>query len=199
MAHEWVFFNLGNAYYKENRIGNAILCYEKAHRLDPGNTQIRENLALAKTKTADKLSFPPEPFGLRMVKWVFTRLTIDQETALVLILFLVSNLCLSLWLLWKPDPSRNWLLGICLTFSFLTVLFLVSNVLRVQTEIRHVYAIVLAEKVDVQSGPETDNALLFSLHEGAKVEVREQLGDWVQISLENGWAGWMPRKMLGMI
>jgi tetratricopeptide (TPR) repeat protein len=199
VANEWVFFNLGNAYYKENRTGNAILYYEKALRLAPGDSQIRENLALARSRTIDKLSSPAEPFGLRLVKWFFIRLTIDQETALALVLFVAANLLFSLVFIRKPDPVRRWLLAVCLAFSFLTLLFFASNVLRIQHEIRHVFAIVLVEKADVQSGPEADNALLFSIHEGAKVEIREELGEWVQIGLENGWAGWMPRKALSMI
>lgn len=54
-----IYYNLGNAYYKENKIAPAILNYERALLLDPGDGDIRFNLQLARQKSVDKI----EPVG----------------------------------------------------------------------------------------------------------------------------------------
>jgi SH3-like domain-containing protein len=53
--------------------------------------------------------------------------------------------------------------------------------------------------VDVLSGPSTDNPTLFSIHEGLKVRIENEVQDWLQISLENGWNGWVKKETLGVI
>ena len=58
---------------------------------------------------------------------------------------------------------------------------------------------VLVEKADVLSGPAGDSATLFSIHEGLKVRIENTLPDWVQISLDNGWNGWVKKDALGEI
>jgi len=54
-----VYYNLGNSYYKLNKIAPSILNYERALLLEPGNTDIRFNLEMSKLKTVDKI----EPVG----------------------------------------------------------------------------------------------------------------------------------------
>jgi len=49
-----LYYNLGNAYYRTDNITQAILNYERALRLSPGNSDIRFNLQLARSKTIDK-------------------------------------------------------------------------------------------------------------------------------------------------
>ena len=57
-----LFYNLGNAYYRSGKIGYAILYYEKALRLSPGDEDIKHNLSLANLKTIDKLESLPQFF-----------------------------------------------------------------------------------------------------------------------------------------
>jgi uncharacterized protein YgiM (DUF1202 family) len=75
----------------------------------------------------------------------------------------------------------------------------VSNIYRIYQLKTDLKAIVVTEKADVLSGPGPDNPTLFSIHEGLKVKVQNQLDQWVQISLENGWTGWIKSDTLGII
>ena len=59
--------------------------------------------------------------------------------------------------------------------------------------------VVLVDKVDVVSGPAADNSILFSIHEGLKIRIENELEDWLHISLENGWNGWVKKDAVGMI
>ncbi|MBT8264093.1 MAG: tetratricopeptide repeat protein, partial [Muriicola sp.] len=50
-----LYYNLGNAYYKLNKIGPSIYYYEKALLLDPNDTEIKQNLAFAQNMTIDAI------------------------------------------------------------------------------------------------------------------------------------------------
>ena len=57
-----VYYNLGNSYFKADNIGKSILNYERALLLNPGNSDIRANLDIARSKTQDNLVSTPDIF-----------------------------------------------------------------------------------------------------------------------------------------
>jgi uncharacterized protein YgiM (DUF1202 family) len=59
--------------------------------------------------------------------------------------------------------------------------------------------VVIEQKVDVRSGPGTDNLTIFTIHEGIKVRVRESNGGWLQVNLPNGWNGWLPQSTVALL
>lgn len=198
-ANEWVYYNLGNACFKQNQVGLAILYYEKAWRLAPQEREIGENLELARHRLVDKVEAPAENAGWRLLRRVFTFLSINRETLLAAAAFVFANVFLAFLLLRKWQRFRLAWFSAALVGAGLFLIFTSSNAIRIYQTLHQREAIVLVEKVDVLSGPGRDNSTLFSIHEGLKVQVRNQLGDWVQISLENGWNGWMRMEDVGLI
>ena len=63
-----LYYNLGNAYYRTGNITKAILNYERAALLEPGNSDIRFNLQFACSKTIDRFSEPDEMFFITWYK-----------------------------------------------------------------------------------------------------------------------------------
>ncbi len=57
-----LYYNLGNAYYRKGNLGYAILNYERALKLSPGDDDIRHNLALANSRTIDRINTLPDFF-----------------------------------------------------------------------------------------------------------------------------------------
>ena len=55
-----LYFNLGNSYYKLNRIAPSIYYYEKALQLSPKNKDIKNNLAFAQNMTIDDIEIVPD-------------------------------------------------------------------------------------------------------------------------------------------
>ena len=194
-----VFYNLANSHFKNNQLGSAILFYEKAQRLAPHDSEITENLNFARTRIADKVEQPPEGFLVSLARRITNWLPLDTETALAAVFFFAANAAFALfWLDVIPGLSR---LAVYASIAFL-VLFLIlgtSNLLRIYWQETVQEGVVLVEKVDVLSGPASDSPILFSVHEGLKVRIENDLPDWVQISLENGWNGWVKKEALGEI
>jgi tetratricopeptide (TPR) repeat protein len=198
-ANEAVYYNLANAYFKQNQIGPSILYYEKAKRLAPGDREISENLDLARTRIVDKVESPQEGFlwrqAIRLANW----LPLNVETGLAVVLFVGANGLFTLFLKARSERLRRVALAGTAGLFALFLLVGSSNAFRIYQSITDLEAVVLAEKADVLSGPGGDSPTLFSIHEGLKVKVQSQLNDWSQISLENGWTGWIRAGDLGMI
>jgi Tetratricopeptide repeat/Bacterial SH3 domain len=198
-VNEVAYYNLGNAYFKDGQLGKAILYYEKAHRLSPGDREIADNLSFAKMRISDKVEKPPEGFLVTQSTRLLNLLPLDVETFLAVICFVAANGCFTLFVL-GPSPSLS-RLALYASFGLLALflLFGASNLFRIYQSETAREGVILTDKVDVLSGPSTDNPTLFSIHEGLKVRIENEVQDWLQISLENGWNGWVKKETLGVI
>jgi tetratricopeptide (TPR) repeat protein len=194
-----VLYNLGNAYFKNNQLGKAILCYEKAQRLAPRDREIAENLNFARARIADKVERTPENSFLSQLRRVTDWLSLDAETALAVALFFAANASFSIfWLDVFPGVSR-WAFYAFVVLLGLVLVLGTSNAVRIYWQETVHEGIVLVEKADVLSGPAADSPTLFSIHEGLKVRIENVLPDWTQISLENGWNGWIRKDTIDEI
>jgi len=198
-ANENVYYNLANALFKDNQLGKAILYYEKAKELSPHDREISENLSLAQNRIVDKVERPQEGFLLKQADRLLNLLSLDQETMLAVISFVIANGLFAFFLLVRAERLRRigFTVSVCMFFLFL--LLGTVNAARIYYTATTQNAIVLLEKVDVLSGPSNDSPTLFSIHEGLKVNVQTELNGWAQITLENGWNGWVKKESLGLI
>lgn len=48
-----LLFNLGNAYFQEGDFGNAMLCWQRARRLNPGDSEINTNIRYLQSRVED--------------------------------------------------------------------------------------------------------------------------------------------------
>jgi tetratricopeptide (TPR) repeat protein len=196
---EVVLYNLANAHFKSKQLGKAILCYEKAQRIAPHDREIAENLNFARTQIADKVERRQEGFFVSQLRRVTNWLSLDTETALAVAFFIAANAAFALfWLDTIPKLSRLALYA-SVVFLGLFMILGTSNLLRIYWQETVQEGVILVEKADVLSGPASDSPVLFSIHEGLKVRIENNLPDWVQISLENGWNGWVKKEALGEI
>lgn len=194
-----VYYNLGNAYYKANKIAPAILNYERALLLEPGDSDIRFNLQMAKQKAVDQIE-PLDSFFLS--KWfdhIQNIAAADSWATLGLVCFLLFIGCLILFFF-----SRKLILkkGGFYVGILLLIIIILANVFaanqKKELENRNT-AIVFAPTVTVKSSPNESGTDLFILHEGAKVIIKSTLGEWSEIMLEDGNVGWMPSNKIEVI
>ena len=182
-----VYYNLGNSYYKADDIAKAILNYERALLLQPGNADIRANLEIAQSKTIDKVVPVPEIF---FVSWA-------KCGVVFFILLLISSYLFffSKQIIWK---KTGFIAGI--VFLIFVVL---SNVFASQQKselTNRNSAIVLSPSVTVRSTPSESGTSLFILHEGHKVEIKDNsMREWKEIRLEDGKVGWVPSATIEVI
>jgi tetratricopeptide (TPR) repeat protein len=185
-------FNLGNAYFKLTDYPNAILNYERSLKLIPDDADVRFNLALANLRIEDKIEQVPDMFYKRW--FVSLRGMAGADTWGIL--FLISlALCSAGFFLYVLSNSivirkTGFFGGICLLLLSITFLGLGISMYSKQTS--HTEAIVFSGSVSVKSSPVESGTGLFVIHAGTKVQLTDELGDWVKIHLADGNEGWLP-------
>ena len=194
-----VYYNLGNAYYKAGKVAPAILNYERALLLNPGDSDTRFNLQVARQKTVDKIEPIGEFFLTRWIGTVEDVYSADGWAKWGIASFLLFIGCLVLFFFskWIRLKKVGFFAGICfLLISLVANLFADSQ----QDKLLHrADAIVFASTVTVKSSPDASGTDLFILHEGTKVTIKSTLGEWCEIQLEDGNVGWMPSKEIQQI
>ena len=186
-----VYYNLGNAYYKLNETGRSILNYERALRLLPGFEDAKINLAMTQLKVVDNIVPAPDFFLIGWIDGFIKLLTSNSWFYISVILLILCIITGFLFLFANTQSFRKfsfYLSTIFLTLCIITLLF--SGIRKSQLE-NHIDAIIMSGVVVVKSAPDKSGTDLFQLHEGTKVRIKSELGNWVEIKIGNGEIGWV--------
>ncbi len=193
-----VEYNLGNACFRLGRLGEAVLHYERASRLAPGDPDIVGNLELARSRCFDRVEVPELAGPIRLLRAIQDRLGADRQAMAVLGLVWLASALIA-WRSSRPggfQAASGWTLaGILLVATVAASSWYTTHERVLGTRL----AVVLEDTVDVLAGPGQNNATLFTVHEGLTVEVRSERQEWIQVSLPNGLHGWIPRDALGIV
>ena len=192
-------YNIGNAYFKINDIPDAILFYERAYLLKPADENINYNLQIARTLTTDRFQEIPELFFVKWYNFISLFLSANLWAKISLTSFILSLLLISLYI-YSPH-YRQKVIGFWLAISFF-VLSLASLTFTIRNK-SLVYdshkAIISSPLVSGKSSPDNSGTDLFVLHEGTKVSIGDEVGEWYEIRLSDGNKGWVPVKSLNII
>jgi tetratricopeptide (TPR) repeat protein len=188
-----LFYNIGNTCFKQKRLGEAIWYWEKALERMPGDQDTRENLQMVNLLIVDRIEAPADPFPVRLLKGFQDLLSFSQESWLVLVLFVAVNAAFSVYLLSKNNRRAVRAFIGFVALGLLLIIFGCSWSWKIYQRNHRTEGILVEQKVDVLSGPGVQNMTLFTIHEGIKVRVHGSSNGWYQISLPNGWNGWLPQ------
>lgn len=187
-----LYYNLGNTYYKMGKYPMSILYYEKSLKLDPNNEDTKHNIEVAKAFISDKIEPVPEIF---IKTWwnnfsnIFTLKTWSVISLIVTVFLLVS---LFFYLTARTRILKKSMFFSSILFIFLTIItFSIStkkyNYMRSSNE-----GIIVSPTITVKSSPSSSSVDLFVLHEGSKVKILDNAGEWEKIKIANGSVGWLP-------
>jgi len=194
-----VYYNLGNSCFKQKKLGEAIYFWEKARRKLPGDPEIRENLELANLLVVDRIESPPDPLVLRALDRAAHFFTVGQESWIVLLLWTSVNVALGLRFLGRSARLRAAALASSWGSGVLLVVFACSLGWKIHEARSRVEGVVVEPKADIRSGPGRENVTVFTVHEGIVVRVRGEAAGWYQVSLSNGWSGWVEKDVLRVL
>ena len=195
-----IYYNLGNSYYKAGDIAKAILNYERALLLQPGNGDIRANLEIARSKTVDKVEPVPEIFFVSWTKSLINSMSVDSWAVCGVVCFILLIVSLYLFIFSKQIVLKK--AGFISGIVFLAVTILANVFANQQKDelTNRNSAIVINPSVTVRSTPSESGTSLFILHEGHKVGVKDgSMKDWKEIRLEDGKVGWVPASAIEAI
>jgi tetratricopeptide (TPR) repeat protein len=195
-----LYYNMGNCCYKMSRIGQAILYYERARKRMPSDEDLKTNLALANLSTMDRIEPQREFILVQAVRFAVRMIPRPVLTVLTALTYALSVALFILWLLsrkrfWRSAGLRG---AVMSAAAFVLLGLLLAG--RVQEDRSFREAVVLAAKVEVMSAPgEQGGVEVFSLHEGTKVRLDRESGQWMEIILPDRKVGWVKKDALGVI
>lgn len=186
-----LYFNLGNCYYKLNKVAPAIYNYEKALVLQPNDIETLNNIKFAKKLTIDEIKEVPKVGFAKLIRnftgiyhyntWAWISISISVLFLLFFIGYYFSQ---------RTRVKRVFFIGMFLILLALLV-SLTSGFLEKSHYDNERPAIVFAEIAEVRSEPQKAGPTILTLHEGAKVYVKQSLKNWKKIELTDGTEGWI--------
>lgn len=191
-----IYYNLGCTYYRLDSMAKAVLWFERAAQLDPSDDDIRFNLAMARNKTVDRIIPRHEMFFVSLWKTLMHSQSVSEWAYCAIGFFALALLLAGLYLY----SSAIYLRKIGFFGAILSVIIcLFSNIMAYnlrQYNDTHTAGIIMAPAVTVRSTPTRSGTDLFVIHEGTRVEIRDNsMRDWAEIQIADGKVGWVERSV----
>lgn len=191
-----VYFNLGNAYYKQNKIGPSIFYYEKALQLKPNDGDIKTNLAFAQNARIDVIKPLPRTVFSKWYASVANIFNFDGWAKLSVVFVFIFVLTFLLYYFGTVEGRKRAFFITATTAIFVFAGSFTLAYLTYTDAQKNTPAIIFAESVEIRTEPKMNSATAFKLHEGTKVQVDAEDGDWLKITLADGKDGWIPASYL---
>lgn len=194
-----LFYNLANSYFKQERIGRAILFYRRALRLDPGNADARYNLTVAEARTKDRIERVPEFFLTEWFRSIRRTMSATAWSVLSLAMLACGLAAVLLYLLAQRLSLRK--AGFYGTLAA-AVLFVLTTGFAAgerRDQLDRSEAVVMATSAAVSSAPDKSATDLFILHEGTTVQIVGRLDKWCEVTIADGKKGWIENSKIETI
>lgn len=196
---EDLYKNIGNCYYKLDKIEMAILYYEKGLKLNPSNEDLEYNLKLCNSKIIDKIESVPEFILFIWWKKWCNYLSSSQWVITNLIFFGLLLLSIAIFVLSGTYSKKKFWFLIALFFAISTTLTGFTAYNSYLKKNSKNTAILIAPSIDIKSSPDSKSKTIFILHKGTKITITDKLNEWVEIKIANGSKGWVTNNSFSII
>ena len=194
-----LYYNMGNAYFKLEDPAHAILCYERALKLDPAHADAANNLEVVSQTTLDRIDAVPEFIlvsGFRKLRESFPA---DTWAWITLALALMVGVLMLLFLHGGSGPLRKTSFIVACVVFVLAVFAFIFSLQQRRAATRQDSAVVTAPVCSVKSSPADAGNTVFVLHEGTKIRLLDDVGDWAKIEIADGRQGWAKTNLYEVI
>ena len=193
---EALYYNLGNAYYRKGEAGRAMLNYQRALKLGPGDENTLHNIEVVRAGLPDEI-VQIQPSGV-VKAWLSVQNALSTRawSALGLALIWLGAAGLAVFLLCPARRRKKLgLVGGLLLISLSLLPFALAYG-RSQQEFFSRKAVIMVEAVALRAAPEEESKAGIQLHEGAVVEIMDSIGAWFKVRLSDTTEGWLPRDVV---
>lgn len=187
-----LYYNMGNAYFKNNDLPSAILYYEKAAKLHPNDSDIEYNLNIANSMIVDKIEKVPELFYEKWWRFSYNIMGANAWAIVSLVFIALVVIVSGLFIISKTRQHRkiSFFIGVVLILFAFATYALASE--KYGDNVNNKEAVVFTPSITVKSSPTPNAVDLFVIHDGTKVEIIDRIDSWVEIKIQNGSIGWIP-------
>ena len=183
-------YNIGNTYFKMGDNAHAILYFERALKLDPSHDDAAHNLAIVRQLTLDKIDEVPDFILVSWFRHLRQGLSADAWAWITLGLLAIVGLLLTVFRNSASRALRKLSFILACVFVVLTVFTFVFSLQQRRAVTRTDHAIITMPVCSVKSSPAEGGKTVFVLHEGTKVRLLDNVGDFAKIEIADGRQGW---------
>ncbi len=194
-----LYYNLGNAYYKTGNVPRAILYYERALRLMPGDDDLRHNLQLANLMITDRIETTPQLFVWEYWDGLKAAVSLSLATWMAYGAYVLVIAAAAGFVLASSYRMRKSALLVGLASGVLLILLLLLFFGKLSDTTRTDQAIIQATIVTVKNSPDPKSSDAFVLHGGVKLQIIDRVGEWVKVRLADGKVGWLEASAVEVI
>ena len=191
-----LYFNLGNAYYRLNKVAESIFYFEKAKQLDPSSNKIKFNSSFAENMTIDSIEKLPKSQLEELKLNIFNFFSIKNWAILTVFFSWLFLAMFSLYLFNNKSSIKR----IFFSFSSICLLILIFSFsisyLSKKEKESNQSAIIFSNQLNIWPEPNERGEIKFILHKGTKVNLLENLEEWKKIKIANGSEGWVKNPKL---
>jgi tetratricopeptide (TPR) repeat protein len=186
---EALYFNRGNAFFKEGQLGRAIASYLQAQRMAPRDPNLRANLQLARVRARGGVNYQ-----IDRLRALFGKLTLNEWTTLFVIAFWLFFLLVA-FIQWRPDLKsafRNFCIAAGAAVLILGVCFVVALNFDYLTSA----VIVIVGEAEVRNSPFDEAPSNFKVRDGAELTVLDRKDGWLEVADAARRTGWIRRDQI---
>ncbi|UCH64485.1 MAG: tetratricopeptide repeat protein [Ignavibacterium sp.] len=194
-----LFYNLGNSYYRIGKIGLSILYYERALKLSPSDEDIKHNLNFARLSTVDRIQPLPTFFLFEWWEAILNSFTENGWAYIVFILYLLVIYLAGSYFFARSIKQQKLVLFSGVVALFVLAISISLLVVKINREATAKSGVILEQFVTVKSSPDPQSTDSFVIHEGLKVNLEDNLDEWVKIRLADGKVGWIENNYVEQI
>lgn len=194
-----LYYNIGNCYYKLNKVAYSIYNYEKALLINPLNEDAENNLVFARRSTIDNIEELPKSVFQKLDETFVKKFSYNEWAMVSVVLsILACGLFLLFYFSYSSGKKRLFFVTSILSFLLLitTSVFAFKEYSYAKTNID---AIVFALKTEVKNAPTLNSESVFTLHEGTKVKILDTVDNWKKIKIADGKIGWIVASELKIV
>lgn len=192
-----VYYNLGNTYYRLNKVALAVLNYERALKINPDYRPAKENLTLTRERISNKIHESEPIFFVRWWQSVTKPALATVWAISALVVFVLLHV-----LLFLRRFGRRYVGHIPFQVMFILVfvlcILLLFSIISAQKSHRQTTAVVMEKDAPLMSNGLKGKPLLL-IPEGTTVDIRDERDGWLEISLPDGRTGWVRPELVTKI
>ena len=190
-----LYFNIGNTYYRQGNLGQAIWAYEKGIQLSPLHKDLKYNLDFVNARVKDRIEVPKGVLFIEMYRTIKRNIKLNDLLLWGGIMMLLASFATFFKVFNILDNIFAYRMTIILfIFSLLLHLIVLDKYWEISDKNE---GIIISSIVNVRSAPiDRDEKIIFRIHEGLKVDIVQSQPGWFEIILLDGKKGWIEHQSL---
>jgi len=198
IANGNIYYNIGNCFLKLGKVGYALVCYERAKRYMPNDSDLRSNIAYAQS-LADAPAVDPAAGNIitRLMTKLYEDHSLNTLAVLALASYLVLLIILAAFAAYPLFARRFNFVVIILALFF--VVNLAAFAMRYYDEDMVKRGIIVQKKVECKYEPIDKSTTYYTMREGNAVVILKTKDAWRQIKRPDGKIGWVLKESVEQI